>query len=370
MTTDKYPEKSKEETARKNVLRRSQETYGVSIKGYDFNKGANYDEILDSYSSLGLQASNLSKAVQIINLMIKNKAYIYLGYTSNLVTSGLRDIFRYLAEHKKVDVIVTTTGGVEEDIIKCLGDFKLGDFRASGKELRERGINRAGNIFIPNSRYCDFEDFIMPIFDEIYQNQKKTGEVITPSDLIWKLGEKINNKESIYYWCWKNKIPVFCPAITDGSLGDMIYFFKSKNSDFKIDVAEDIWKINNTSIGKSKTGIIVLGEGIIKHHICNANMFRNGADYAVYINTVPEYDGSDSGALPEEAVSWGKILPDADRVKVYCEASLIFPLIVAKTFANEPFGKVPKPEFYKKHEPFKKHESFKNKPLEKVPKTK
>ena len=71
-------------------------------------------------------------------------------------------------------------------------------------------------------------------------------------------------------------------------------------------------------------------------------MFRNGADYAVYINTVPEYDGSDSGALPEEAVSWGKILPDADRVKVYCEASLIFPLIVAKTFANEPFGKVPK----------------------------
>src|SRR3989344_1096770 len=137
MTTDKYSEKSKEETARKNVLRRSQETYGVSIKGYDFNKGANYDEILDSYSSLGLQASNLSKAVQIINLMIKNKDYIYLGYTSNLVTSGLRDIFRYLAEHKKVDVIVTTTGGVEEDIIKCLGDFKLGDFRASGKELRE-----------------------------------------------------------------------------------------------------------------------------------------------------------------------------------------------------------------------------------------
>ena len=64
-------------------------------------------------------------------------------------------------------------------------------------------------------------------------------------------------------------------------------------------------------------------------------MFRNGADYAVYINTSPEYDGSDSGALPEEAISWGKILPEAEHIKVYAEASLIFPLLVAKTFAKE-----------------------------------
>ena len=77
-----------------------------------------------------------------------------------------------------------------------------------------------------------------------------------------------------------------------------------------------------------------MGDGVIKHHICNANMFRNGADYAVYINTSPEYDGSDSGALPEEAVSWGKIAPHAKRVKIYSEVSLVFPLIVAKTFAK------------------------------------
>src|SRR3989344_437696 len=236
--------------ARANILRRSEEAQGISIKGYDFNKGVNYNEILDSYDSMGLQASNLSKAVDIINKMISNKAYVYLGYTSNLVTSGLRDTFRYIAEHKKVDVIVTTAGGIEEDIIKCLGNFNLGDFRASGKELREKGINRAGNIFIPNSRYCDFEDFIVPIFEEIYTEQKKSGKVINPSDLIWKLGEKINNEDSIYYCCWKNKIPVFCPAITDGSIGDMIYFFKSKNPDFKIDVAEDIWKINSRNKSK------------------------------------------------------------------------------------------------------------------------
>lgn len=324
----------KEKIARKNILRKSEEAGGVSIKGYDFNECVNYEKILDSYKTTGIQASNFSKAVEIINEMISSKSFIYMGYTSNMVTSGLRDIIRYLTEHKKINVLVTTAGGIEEDIIKCLGNFKLGDFRASGSELRKKGINRAGNIFIPNSRYCDFEDFVIPVLEEIYEMQKKTGKVITPSELIWKLGEKINNKNSVYYWAWKNKIEVYCPAITDGSLGDMIYFFKSKNPDFKIDVAEDIWKINNSTIGKEKTGIIILGEGIVKHHICNANMFRNGADFSVYINTAPEYDGSDTGALPEEAISWGKILPEAKRVKIFAEASLVFPLIVAKTFAK------------------------------------
>ncbi len=325
---------NREKIARKNILRKSKEIMGKRVEGYDFNQGVDYRKLIDSYASSGLQATNLHKAIEIINEMIASKAFIYLGYTSNIVTSGLRDIIRYLAEHKMINVLVTSAGGIEEDIIKCLGDFVVGDFRASGSKLREKGINRAGNIFIPNSRYCSFEDFIIPVLERIYREQKETGKVITPSELIWELGKEINNRKSIYYHCYENKIPVFCPAITDGSLGDMIYFFKSRHPDFKIDIAEDIWKMNNSTIGLKKSGIIILGGGFIKHHICNANMFRNGADYAVYINTNPEYDGSDSGALPEEAVSWGKILPEAKRVKVYAEASLVFPLIVAETFAR------------------------------------
>jgi len=318
---------NKEKTARKNILRESkQEASGLTVKGYDFNQPLNYEKLLDSYATTGLQASNLAKAIEIITKMRKQGAYIYLGYTSNMVSSGLRDIFRYLAEHKMIDVIVTTAGGIEEDIIKCLGEFKIGSFEASGCKLRDKGINRAGNIFIPNSRYCRFEDFIIPIL------KKYKDSTLTPSQLIQILGKKINNKESIYYWCQKNNIPVFCPTITDGSLGDMIYFFKSSNPNFKLDVTDDIVKINNSTIGKKKTGMIILGSGPIKHHICNANMFRNGADYAVYINSTPEFDGSDSGARPDEAVSWGKIAKHAESVKVYGDASILFPLIVAKCF--------------------------------------
>lgn len=323
-----------EKTARKNLLRRGSEIKGIAIKGYDFNKGVNWDEIIDSYSSTGFQASHLSKAIKIVDKMIKEHAFIFLGYTSNMVSSGLRDVFRYLVENKKVNVVVTTAGGIEEDIIKCLGDFVLGDFRASGAKLRADSINRIGNIYVPNARYVKFEQFVQPIFLEMYKEQKQTGKIFSASDLIWKLGEKINDKRSICYWAWKNRIPIYSPAITDGSLGDNLYFFSFKHEDFVLDMIGDTKRLNNTTIGIKKSGLILLGSGIVKHSILNANMLRNGADYAVYINNAQEFDGSDAGAMPDEAVSWGKIVAGAESVKVFGDATILFPLIVGKCFAK------------------------------------
>src|SRR3989344_6552570 len=191
--------------AKKNILRTSKnEVKSFDIKGYDFNNGLDYDKLIDSYITTGFKATNLAKAIDIIKKMREEKCTIFLGYTSNMVTSGLREIFRYLAEHKLVDVIVTTAGGVEEDLIKCINPFLLGDFTASGKELREKGINRTGNIFIPNDRYVEFEKFFVPLIEKL----AKIKETYSPSELINILGEKINNGESIYYWCYKNNIPV------------------------------------------------------------------------------------------------------------------------------------------------------------------
>jgi len=324
----------KAEQAKKNLLRDSEEPRGLSIEGYDFDKGINYENIIKSFSSTGFQASHFSKAIEIVNAMIENKAFIYLGYTSNMVSSGLREIFRYLVKHKKVNIVVTTAGGIEEDIIKCLGSFILGDFSLSGSELRKKGINRIGNILAPNSRYVKFEEFVQPILEELYQEQKTKSTIHNPSEIIWKLGEKINNEESICYWAYKNKIKIFCPAITDGALGDNIYFFKFKRPDFKIDITEDIKSLNDSSFGLKKSGLIILGSGIIKHSILNANMLRNGSDYAIFINNSQEFDGSDAGASPDEAVSWGKILPNAQSIKVFGDATILFPLLVASTFAK------------------------------------
>jgi deoxyhypusine synthase len=252
-----------------------------------------------------------------------DKTTIFLGYTSNLISSGLRGIFRYLAQHNHVSAIVTTAGGIEEDFIKCLGDTYIGSFSTPGAELRAKGMNRIGNLIVPNDNYCKFEDWIIPIFDAMLEEQESTKSSDspvewTPSKIIHRLGKEINDERSVYYWCYKNNIPVFCPALTDGSIGDMLFFhtYKASPRKFKIDIVEDIRAINSLAMKAKRAGMIILGGGVIKHHIANACLMRNGAESAVYINTGQEFDGSDAGARPDEAVSWGKIKVGAPSVKV------------------------------------------------------
>ncbi|KAE8620079.1 hypothetical protein XENTR_v10010090 [Xenopus tropicalis] len=313
----------------------------VQVRGYDFNRGVNYEALLQSYLTTGFQATHFGQAAKEINNMIEAKlaspggCTIFLGYTSNLISSGVRETIRYLVEHSMVDIVVTTAGGIEEDLIKCLAPTYLGDFSLKGADLRPRGINRIGNLLVPNNNYCLFEDWVTPILDQMVLEQDTEGTKWTPSKMIARLGKEINHPDSVYYWAYKNNIPVFSPALTDGSLGDMMYFHSYKNPGLKLDIVEDIQKLNSNVIFAKKTGMIILGGGLIKHHICNANLMRNGADYAVYVNTAQEFDGSDAGARPDEAVSWGKIRMEAKPVKIYAEATLVFPLLVAQTFAQK-----------------------------------
>ena len=147
----------------------------------------------------------------------------------------------------------------------------------------------------------------MPILDTMLEEQKSSGSVWTPSKIIHRLGKEVNNEDSIYYWAHKNNIPVLSPALTDGSLGDMFFFHSFRHPGLVIDILSDLRLINQLAMHSVNTGMIIVGGGLIKHHICNANLMRNGANFSVFLNTASEYDGSDSGARPDEAVSWGKI---------------------------------------------------------------
>ncbi|KZS94140.1 Deoxyhypusine synthase [Sistotremastrum niveocremeum HHB9708] len=331
----------------------------VSVKGPDLDQPLSLNEFIASYERIGFQANSLGKAIKIVNDMRKwrlsddpisptesedylspevrasTRCTIFLGYTSNLISSGLREIILHLVKHNHISAIVTTAGGIEEDFIKCLGDTYLADFNLDGASLRKQGMNRIGNLVVPNDNYCKFEDWVTPILDQMLSEQKESGEVWTPSSVIRRLGKEINNEESVYYWAYKNNIPVFCPALTDGSLGDMIYFHSFRNPGLIIDIVRDIRLLNDLSLKSKKAGMIVLGGGVCKHQIANAMLIRNGADYSVFINTGQEFDGSDSGARPDEAVSWGKIRAGAQSVKVFADATLVFPLLVAATFAQK-----------------------------------
>ncbi|PLW13852.1 hypothetical protein PCANC_16736 [Puccinia coronata f. sp. avenae] len=335
--------------------------FNVQVKGPQFDhhpSTLHLENLLASYEAIGFQATSLSQSIQIINKMrswrLSNddptvkpgsqedeSTRIFLGFTSNLISSGLREIITFLAKHNYVSVIVTTAGGIEEDLIKCLSPTFLTPDKSfggiAGKELRSSGLNRIGNLIVPNQNYCHFEDWILPILDEMKLEQDTQAAKWSPSKVVERLGHKINHPDSFLYWAAQNKIPVFCPALTDGSLGDMLCFhsIKSDPSPLVIDIVADIRRINELGRSAKKAGMVILGGGVCKHQIANAMLYRNGAEYSVYVNTGQEFDGSDSGARPDEAVSWGKIKGDSESVKVFADATLVFPLMVAATWAKD-----------------------------------
>ncbi|MFA5050280.1 MAG: deoxyhypusine synthase [Candidatus Micrarchaeia archaeon] len=283
---------------------------------------------LGNFESAGFQASKIAKAVEIIKEMKENNSTIFFGFTANMMASGLRGLFTELAKRKFIDVVITSGGSIDHDLIRSYSDYYLGDFDFDDNILHKKGLNRIGNILVPNERYILLEKKMKPIF-------KKFGNAaVSPSQLIEKIGSSIKNENSFLYWCSKNKIPVFSPGITDSAIGLQTYFFKGAYPNFAIDVTGDMRELASLCLNCEKTGGIILGGGITKHHIIGLNLLRGGLDYAVYLTTSSESDGSLSGARTREGISWGKIKEKSKHITIDCEATVAFPLVFNYLFSK------------------------------------
>ncbi|MBD3248506.1 deoxyhypusine synthase [Candidatus Woesearchaeota archaeon] len=293
------------------------------IRDLKWKKEMQVKDLVNSYRNLGYQSIELEKASNVIIKMKKNNAKIFLTYTSNMVTSGLRGFFAQLISLGMVDAIVTTVGGIEEDIMKASGDnFGIGKFEADDVELHEKGVNRVGNIFVNNESYMHFEDKMMVVLKNLYSKKKRWPV----SEMLNEIGLGLEDENSILYQAAKNKVPIFCPAITDGAFGFHLYLFQQKHDDFIIDVVRDFGNILLSTSHDEKKGVIALGGGVSKHHAILGTLLNGGANYAVYMTTAGEYDGSMSGATTREAKSWGKVKDESDIATVVGDVTITFPL--------------------------------------------
>ena len=297
-------------------------------KDFLWNNGMSINDFLEKLGSVGFQSVELKNASDLIVKMKSSGAKIYLTFTSNMVTSGLRGFFAQLIKLKVPEVIVTTAGAIEEDIMKSIGEeFEIGSFHTDEVAHHERGENRVGNRIIRNESYMKFEDWIIPTLGKLY-NKKKRWDV---SELLKEIGLMLNDKNSILYQAAKNNVPIFCPGITDGILGFQLFMFQEKHPDFIVDVIRDFKNISFVSNHDEKKGIISLGGGISKHHAILSGLLNGGFHYALYMTTAHSSSGSMSGATTQEAKSWGKIKDDADAVTVIGDVSINFPLAMCKS---------------------------------------
>jgi len=282
-------------------------------------------DLLSQFKANGFQSTELNKASEVLYKVWSQKAKVVLTFTSNMVTAGLRSLFAQLIELGLVDAVITTAGSIEEDIMKAKGEkFPLTRFRADDIELHEKGHNRVGNIIITNDSYGRFEGLMKDMIDEILTKKSE----MSVSEFLFEIGKKLNDKDSILYQASKHKVPIFCPAITDGSIGFHLYLAKDRRKNFHLDVIDDFKKMMFTLSPDDTKGFIALGGGVSKHFGLLGTMINGGADYAVYMTTSTGWSGSLSGASTNEAKSWGKIKDDSDSVTVIGDVSINFPMAV------------------------------------------
>lgn len=303
------------------------------------------EDLIEYYRSIGgFMASYLCDVVDVLLEMLKDdETTIIMSFTANLIATGLRGLISKLINHGLIDVIITTTGTLDHDIAKSLGgEYLRYYFEVDDVELKEKGYHRIGNIILKHEHYGPLiEKFVHNVLQEIYN---KGVRKISVRELIWYLGEKIPDEKSIIKQAYLNKVPIYVPGFVDGAFGTALLTFneilRSRSKEqITVDVLLDEKEISEIIFNSKKLGGIIIGGGISKHHLIWWSQFKEGLDYAIYITTAVEWDGSLSGAKPREAITWNKIKPNAKIAYVYGDATILLPIIFSYVIKKIPLRK-------------------------------
>jgi len=305
-----------------------------NVRDIEIRKNIRVSELIDSFGlSGGFTAKKIFEAAQILLDMINDEESTnFLSFPAAIVATGTRGVLKELISRNLFNVIVTTCGTIDHDIARCWRDYYGGWFEADDKELAKLDVFRLGNIFIPMENYgLIVEEVTQNFLRDVYNEGIRE---IATYELLSKLGEYINNncpnkKDSIIWWAWKNNIPIIVPGITDGAFGYQLWLFRQDHRDFRIDVFRDESKLDEIIYNSKRTGALIIGGGISKHHVIWWNQYKDGLDRVIYVTTAVEWDGSLSGARTREAISWHKISQRAKHITVEGDATVILPLLTA-----------------------------------------
>ncbi len=304
-----------------------------AVKDIKLENGIKVAELVKQmYESGGFVAKKVGIGAKIFESMLADKDCVkFLSFPAAIIATGCRGVVKDLLKKKLVDVVITTCGTLDHDIARCFKDYYHGSFGMDDRKLHKKGVNRLGNVLVPNESYgIILEEKLMPMLEDIYNERKEKGNVILSTrELCFEIGKRLKDENSILYWAARNNVPIFVPGISDGAVGSQIWMFKQKHKDFVVDVFKDEEELARIVFDAKKSGALMIGGGISKHHTIWWNQFRNGLDYVVYITTASEWDGSLSGARVREGISWGKVSEDAKFVTIEGDATVILPLIVS-----------------------------------------
>lgn len=299
----------------------------IPVKDIKVGSGLTVDGLIRMMGeSGGFTAQKLADATDVIEDMVSKEGCLrILSFPACIMSTGTRGVIVDMVRNGLVDVIITTCGTLDHDLSRTWAEYYKGDFSMDDTMLREEhSISRLGNILVPDECYGEvLEENLLPMFDEILDGR----DSIAPYELLDMVGARIEDPDSLLHQCHAKGVPIIVPGITDGSFGCQLWMYYQTHRKFRLDMFADEQLLSEMTNHAEFTGGVLIGGGISKHHVIWWNQFRGGLDYCVYMTTAQEFDGSASGAKISEAVSWGKVKPDARKVTVEGDATITLPVV-------------------------------------------
>ena len=288
-------------------------------------QGMTVDTLINEYGKCGFGAGRVFRAAAVLEEMLSSGCTTYFGLAGAMVAGGMRRVVADLILDSHIDVLVTTGANIVHDLVDAFGaKHHFLDDAEDDVRLREQGINRVYDVYVPDSGFGLLEERLQTCFDSLGR------EKISVKELLDELGSTITDKGSILYAAHKKGVPIYCPAFPDSVLGLQGWLF-NQTKKLEIDLFQDMGDMIDLAFTSKKNGCILIGGGVPKNYILQSMLLKpeSGFDYALQITTDTPQFGGLSGATLDEAKSWGKVKPQGDMVTVYGDATIILPLLVA-----------------------------------------
>jgi deoxyhypusine synthase len=312
------------------------------VKPFDVTKSKTLADLLEQMCQTGFQGKNLGIAFEIWREMLKDERTILLGLSGAMVPAGMRKVITFLIENRFIDVIVSTGANLFHDIHETCGNFHFqGTPFIDDEKLFEHGVDRIYDVFASEKEFMDIDHYIEKLSYKLSSEKKYTTR-----EYFYFLGgalSKVASEDGILTTAYKNKVPIYCPAFGDSSVGIALAIGRHKGkTDIQFDVIKDVMETAYIISNSPSTGIIFIGGGTPKNYIQQTEVTARGMkinspghDYAIQICTDAPHWGGLSGCTFAESTSWGKIATKAKKVNLYADATIALPILAAALAETE-----------------------------------
>lgn len=291
--------------------------------------------LLEKMQGISFQGRTLATAYQIWKAMLGDRVMIMMGMSGAMVPAGMRRLVVYLIKNRLIDCLVSTGANFFHDIYETFGNYHfISSPEADDVLLQKNLIDRIYDTLADEEKFREHDEWIGAFASTLDQSRPYTTR-----EFLYLIGKELARyakEDGIVTAAAKARVPLYCPAIGDSSIGIGIAENRhlGKNS-FSFDVIGDVLETAHLAADSPASAVIYFGGGTPKNFTnqteVTATFIRdshNGHKYAMQIITDAAHWGGLSGCTFEEAQSWGKIAYDAKMVTCHCDSTIAMPMLV------------------------------------------